>query len=145
MGGIFDKIRRVFTREHPSSNPANSKCILAIDDDATQRAMIQKILTKKGYTVLIAEDGQKGLERALQQRPDLILLDVMMPGMPGNDVCRKLKANSQTKDIPVIFLTALDTPRNVIEHYDIGADIHLTKPVNSKELISQVEISLGLK
>jgi len=145
MCGILEKIKKVFAKREPSVNPALDKRILTIEDDVTQRTMIQKTLAKKGYTVFTAENGQKGLEAASKEKPDLILLDVMMPGMHGVDVCRRLKSSSQTKDIPVIFLTSMDMPQDVIEQYVVGGDIHLTKPINAKELISQVEISLGLK
>jgi len=145
MCGIFEKIKRIFVKGEVPNNPGVSKRILTIEDDPIQRTMIQRTLAKRGYSVITSQNGQEGLDIAFKEKPDLILLDVMMPGMRGDDVCRKLKANIQTKDIPVIFLTSLDTPKDVIEHYDVGADIHLTKPVNPKELISQVEISLGLK
>ena len=145
MCGILKRIKNIFFKEATPPDPAFSKRILTIDDDITQLTMIQRTLAKSGYSVLIAENGPKGLEVALKEKPDLILLDVMMPGMHGVDVCRELKANPQTKDIPVIFLTSMDMPQDVIEQYIVGADIHLTKPINAKELISQVEISLGLK
>ena len=145
MCGILEKIKKVFAKRESSCNPALDKRILTIDDDPSQRMIIQRTLAKRGYSVMAAQNGQEGLDIAFKERPDLILLDVMMPGMHGDDVCRRLKANAQTKNIPVIFLTSMDAPQDVIEHYDVGADIHLTKPINAKELISQVEISLGLK
>ena len=120
-----------------------SRKILTIEDDPGQRMMIQKTLEKKGYTVLLADSGEKGLEAAFLQKPDLILLDVIMPGMHGEEVCKKLKNDTRTKNIPVLFLTSVNEPRDVIEHYDLGAEVHLTKPINPKELIAQIEITFG--
>jgi len=118
------------------------KSILTIEDDPTQRVMIQKTLEKSGFTVFSAEDGPKGLEAAQSKRPDVILLDVVLPGMRGYDVCRKLKSDERTKNIPVLFLTSMDDPKEVIAQYDLGADVHLAKPINPKELLLQIEISL---
>ena len=138
---MFDRVKKLFAKDEKKTSPFANRCILTIEDDATQRTMIQKTLERRGYTVLIAEDGQMGLEMAQNQKPDLILLDVIMPGMRGNEVCKRLKADTRTKNIPVLFLTSLDTPKDIIEQYDLGAEIHLTKPINAKELISQVEIT----
>jgi CheY-like chemotaxis protein len=68
-----------------------------------------------------------------------------MPGMQGGDVCKRLKSDVRTKDIPVLFLTSTNTSKDIIEHYDLGAEVHLTKPINPKELISQIEITFGRK
>lgn len=138
---FWKKISRLLGKESPQAAAALGKSILTIEDDITQRTMIQRTLEKRGYTVLMAEDGPKGLEVAQNQKPDLILLDVLMPGMRGDEVCRRLKSDNRTKDIPVLFLTSLDTPKDVIRHYDVGGEIHLTKPINAKELIAQVEIT----
>lgn len=138
---FIKKISELFTRPQPI--PGVGKMVLTVEDDITQRTMIQKTLEKYGYTVLSAEDGAKGLEIAQSRKPDLILLDVIMPKMRGDEVCRRLKANDATKNIPVIFLTSLDAPKDIISHYEIGGDIHLTKPINPKELIKQIEITLG--
>ena len=121
------------------------KSILTIDDDTMQRTMIQKTLEKRGFTVITASDGQEGLEMALRQKPHIILLDVMLPGMRGYDVCKRLKSDARTKDIPVLFLTALDDPKEVIAQYDMGGEVHLSKPINPRELILQIEISLQEK
>ncbi len=138
---FWKKIRQKFVKEGPQATPVMNRRILTIEDDLTQRTMIQRTLEKRGYTVLAAEDGLKGLEIAFSEKPDLILLDVIMPGLRGNEVCRRLKNDSRTKNIPILFLTALDTPKDIIEQYDLGAEVHLTKPINAKELISQIEIT----
>ena len=115
--------------------------ILTIEDDETQRTLIKKILERRDYAVLTAEDGETGLSLAKDEKPDLILLDVVMPGINGKEVCQRLKSDDRTKDIPILFLTTKDSPKDIIEHYDLGAEIHLTKPINPKELINQIEIS----
>lgn len=143
---VFGGIKRFFKRDtSPIHEEFFGKSILTIEDDLSQRTMIQRTLEKRGFKVLMAEDGRKGLEMAQSVKPDLILLDVVMPGLNGNEVCRRLKSDGRTKDIPVLFLTSLDAPKDVIEHYDVGGEIHLTKPINSKELISQIEFTLGQK
>ncbi|HOW36572.1 MAG TPA: response regulator [Candidatus Omnitrophota bacterium] len=137
---FIKKISELFVRPQPISGAG--KKVLTVEDDVTQRTMIQKTLEKCGYEVLSAEDGVQGLEVAQNQKPDLILLDVIMPKMRGDEVCRRLKASDATRNIPVIFLTSLDTPKDIISHYELGGDIHLTKPINPKELIKQIEITL---
>ena len=143
---MFERVKRIFRHESKQVKPEFlGKNILTIDDDLSQRTMIQRTLEKSGLKVLTAEDGHLGIEIAQSQKPDLILLDVIMPGLNGNEVCRRLKSDNRTKDIPVVFLTSMDTPKEVIEHYDAGGEIHLTKPINPKELISQIEFTLGQK
>ncbi len=143
---MFERIKKIFRhQDRQIKSEFLGKNILTIDDDLSQRVMIQRTLEKSGLKVLMAEDGRLGIEMAQAQKPDLILLDVVMPGLNGNEVCRRLKSDSRTKDIPVVFLTSMDTPKEVIEHYDVGGEIHLTKPINPKELISQIELTLGQK
>lgn len=135
-----ERIKKLFSRTQENAAP-NGKRILAIDDDEGQRLMIQRTLEKSGYAVTTAENGQNGIDLARAQKPDLILLDVIMPGIHGDDVCKALKSDYRTKDIPILFLTSLDTPKDVIDHYNLGAEVHLTKPIQPKELISQIEIT----
>ena len=142
---VFDRIRKAFKRAPQCSCAATQACVLTIDDDPTQRIMIQKTLEKKGMKVLLAATGEDGIDLAKMHTPDLILLDVMMPGVSGHEVCRQLKNDAVTENIPVIFLTAVNTPGSVVEHFDLGAEVHLTKPINAKELVQQVEITLNAK
>jgi len=146
---IFKKIKELFVVKKKCacacscSSLQNSASILAIEDDLTQQSMIKKTLEKNGYRVSLAEDGEKGFEAAKREKPDLILLDVVLPGgMNGQEVCKRLKADEATQGIPVIFLTSINTPGSVVEHFDLGAEMHLSKPISAKELISQVEITL---
>ena len=139
---LWRKITQPFAKKPlPANAPFLGRCILAIDDDVTQRTLIQRVLEKRGYRVVTTQDGRTGLEMAVTQRPDLILLDSVMPLMSGNEVCRRLKEDNRTKNIPVLFLTSLDNPKDVIEQYDLGAEIHLKKPISPKELISQIEMT----
>ena len=139
---MFCIFKSLFSKEKCEENLLAGRRILTIEDEATQRMMIQKTLEKQGCAVLTAEDGEKGLEVALDQKPDLILLDIILPGMHGDQVCRRLKGDARTRDIPVIFLTSTDTPKDIIEQYDIGGEIHLTKPIRPKELVEQIKFIL---
>ena len=116
------------------------KKILTIEDNPTDRKFIQRILEKKGYRVYAAETAAKGLGMAASKNPDLILMDELLPDMSGSDACRQLKASKETRQIPVIFLTVVDSPSSIIEHFELDAVTHLTKPINAKMLIDQIEM-----
>ena len=113
--------------------------ILVIDDDEAISKIVRPILLSHGFSVLTANTGEDGLQIATAQKPDLILLDVILPGLKGREVCQKLKENPETKDIPIVFLTAKDSPEDVQAEIDVGAAAHLTKPVNAKTLIETVQ------
>src|SRR5205085_11653359 len=92
--------------ETPSSEPA-PRTILIVDDMPANLGVLTSHLEREGYVAVVAQGGEEGIERAEFVRPDLILLDVMMPGLDGFETCRRLKANAVTRDIPVVFMTAL--------------------------------------
>lgn len=117
----------------------NRKCILVVDDDEGIQKTIKRIFLPNGYSVLSASTGEKGLQVAKLQQPDLIILDVLLPGIKGRDVCLKLKEDEKTKKIPVVFLTAKDSPDDVKAEKEVGAYLHLTKPVNAKILLAEVK------
>ncbi len=117
--------------------------ILVVEDEPSQRLTLQKILEKQGAQVLVAENGQEGLRQAAEAFPDLILLDERMPIMTGRQLCQELKAHDATRSIPIIFLTSADSPDEIVEHFELGAEIHLSKPINANELIAQIQISLS--
>ena len=119
-----------------------SATILVVDDSETDRTFINRLLTKKGYKILSAENGQTALQMAKGFLPDLIVLDYMLPDISGPEVCKTLKSLPATQNIPVIFLTSLDTPVSVIECFKEGADIFLSKPVKTDELLQQIKLSL---
>lgn len=116
--------------------------ILLIDDDPLIRRIVIKTLTAKGYQVLEASSGAEGLALALGNPPDLILLDLMMPGMDGFEVCTQLRQNSSTANVPVLMLTALDQTEAKVRGLQIGADDYVTKPFNLDELQTRIEAHL---
>lgn len=113
--------------------------ILVVDDDEVLVRTVRPILISHGYSVLTANVGEDGLHIAKHQKPDLILLDVILPGIKGRDVCKRLKADADTKDIPVIFLTAKDSQDDIEAEMSVGAEAHLTKPVNPESLIVTIQ------
>lgn len=117
--------------------------ILLIDDHATVRSLIETMLALRGYQVLHALDGKIGLELARQERPDLILLDVMMPGLDGFEVCRRLKADQATATIPVIFLSAQDDHRSAAQGIDCGGIAYLRKPFRAQEILGLLQAHLA--
>ena len=137
---MWAKIKSIFSKNKDVH--LNGKCILLVDDGEVERHVVTRILEQRGYKVLCAENGKIGLYLAENERPDLILLDCMMPGLSGPEVGKQLKENEQTKSIPIIFMTASDTPTNIINCYDLGAAQFLAKPVSAKTLITQIETTL---
>ncbi len=117
--------------------------ILVIDDERTLHAMLQTVLGSHGFDVVSAFNGEEGLALARAGNIDLILLDVIMPGMKGREVCRTLKNDPATKDIPVVFLTAKDSSEDVAAELQAGAIGHITKPVNSMLLVGKIKHALG--
>jgi len=112
-----------------------------IDDSEVDRTFSVRVLSKR-YFVLAAKGAKEGLEIALKQKPDLILLDYMMPGMNGPEVCRILKQDDGMQDIPVVFLTSMDTPQTVIDGLEEGAEAYLTKPIGARDLLEEVELRM---
>ncbi|MDN4477958.1 response regulator transcription factor [Demequina lignilytica] len=111
--------------------------ILVVDDEDNLRTMLCAALRYEGYDVSQAADGQEGLKAARETRPDLIILDVMMPGLDGFAVCRRLRESGDRT--PIIFLTARDSSKDKVEGLTIGADDYLQKPFNLDELVARVE------
>jgi class 3 adenylate cyclase len=119
--------------------------ILVIDDTANNVKLLKDLLTMKGYAVVTASSGPEGLEQIEKERPDLVLLDVMMPGMNGYDVCRRIRENPATGILPVVMVTALDPGPERIKGLEAGADDFLTKPINQPELLARVRSLLRIK
>lgn len=119
-----------------------SQVVLCIDDDQMILDFLETALTGYGYRVLSAFNGKEGLVKAVEQQPDLILLDIMMPDMDGWEVCQILKNNEETQKIPVIMVTARDTVYDKIKGLKKGAMGYVTKPFNVKELLEEVRICL---
>jgi DNA-binding response OmpR family regulator len=112
--------------------------ILAVDDSATVLEMIKSVLVADGYDVITAADGAEGLETARREKPDLILLDVMLPKLDGYRVCRLLKFDQNYKGIPIVMLTAKAEDAAVATGMRTGADQYLTKPVEPDTLLAAV-------
>jgi len=119
--------------------------IIVIDDTDVSAEVLRRLLLRDGYSVEVARDGESGLEAVRRSTPDLVLLDVMMPGIDGFEVCRRLKSDPATRLTPVILVTTLDGRDDRIQGMDAGADDFLTKPVDGMELRARVRASLRLK
>lgn len=109
-------------------------CALVVDDDKLLLRLVQLNLDKIGIKVLTAESGQEALRLATEERPDIILLDIMMPQMDGYEVMRLLKSERKTKDIPVVMLTAKTSPGDRQRSREMGAVAYITKPFRLEEL-----------
>ncbi len=127
-----------------SQNFLAAKTILIVDDKTNNLQLLSKYLKKTNCKVLIAQGGTKAIEIANFLHPNLILLDVMMPGMDGFDVCRHLKSDSATEDIPIIFMTALAETKNKIVGFKLGAVDYITKPIEEEEMLARVKTHLAL-
>ncbi|HEX7776823.1 MAG TPA: PleD family two-component system response regulator [Parvibaculum sp.] len=119
--------------------------VLIVDDVPANLKLLDAKLTAEYFGVLKAASGPEAIEIATSQQPDIILLDVMMPGMDGFEVCRRLKAAPQTEHIPIIMVTALDQPKDRVQGLEAGADDFLTKPVNDLALFARVKSLVRLK
>jgi two-component system, sensor histidine kinase and response regulator len=123
---------------------SSARSILIVDDVPGNLQVVTTELEAHGYTALVARGGQEALERAAFARPDLILLDVAMPGIDGFETCRRLKASARTRDIPVIFMTAKVSIDNKLTAFQLGAVDYVTKPLNTSEVLARVETHLTL-
>ncbi|OSM06838.1 ATP-binding response regulator [Magnetofaba australis] len=116
--------------------------ILLVDDDQDNLTLLQTILRKAGYEIVVAQDGASGIEQAKQSDPDLILLDVMMPQLDGFEVCRRLKAAPEIASIPVVFVTGKDDEAAVAEGMAVGAFHYVPKPFHSETILATVDYAL---
>ena len=116
--------------------------ILIIDDTPANLAFLSDALDQVGYKVLVATNGYNAIKQLQLVTPDLILLDVLMPGIDGFETCRRLKSSGQTCDIPIVFMTALDTTDDIVRGFGLGAVDYLTKPVNHAEVLARIAARL---
>jgi class 3 adenylate cyclase len=119
--------------------------ILVVDDLPQNVKLLADLLTVKGYAVVTASSGPEGLQKVDAERPDLVLLDVMMPEMSGYEVCRKIRENATTRILPVVMVTSLDPGQERIKGLEAGADDFLSKPVNQAELMARVRSLVRVK
>ena len=123
----------------------NEYTILIVDDTPANLGVLFKLLDNYGFEIMVAQDGESGLEKAHHNPPDLILLDIIMAGLNGFETCRRLKSSQVTQDIPVIFMTALTNTGDKIKGFAVGAVDYVTKPIQQEELLARVVTHLRLR
>ena len=124
---------------------ATEASVLVVDDNEDNRDMLSRRLKKQGYSVAVAEDGHKALEMIGGEKFDLILLDIMMPGISGMEVLKKLRENFTVADLPVIMATAKDQSEDIVAALRLGANDYVTKPLDFPVVLARVQTQLALK
>ena len=119
--------------------------ILIVDDTPANIDILDLFLEKEGYKISIAQSGETALDLADRISPNLILLDVMMPGIDGFETCSRLKSNKKTRDIPIIFITARNEPQDIVKGFSVGGVDYITKPFSQEEVCSRIHLHLKLK
>jgi signal transduction histidine kinase len=119
--------------------------ILIVDDTPANLSVLADTLSEAGYKLMVAEDGEDALAQTTHTRPDLILLDVMMPGLDGFETCGRLKAAAGTRDIPVIFMTALNETAEKVRAFNAGAVDYITKPIQHEEALARISTHLTIR
>jgi signal transduction histidine kinase len=127
-----------------SSVPLEYGVILIVDDNPNNLSFLFDFLTELGFKVLVARTGVSALQKAEYSPPDLILLDVVMPEVDGFETCRRLKANNSTKEIPIIFMTALNSTEDKVKAFSVGAVDYVTKPIQNEEVLARVKAHLSI-
>lgn len=122
--------------------PAPAGVVLIVDDTPDNLALLSDALDASGYMVLVAMDGASALERMQRRRPDVVLLDAVMPGLDGFETCRRIKAQAELADIPVLFMTALTESEHVVEAFAAGGIDYVTKPLKTDEVLARVAAHL---
>jgi len=118
--------------------------VLLVDDSRTALLMGEMMFREHtGYEVVTARDGQEGVKKALAEKPDLILLDVVMPKMDGFAACQEMRTHKALKSVPIVMLTSRGEPNNVETGYSSGCNAYLTKPINAHELLEVVRMFIG--
>ncbi|OKH53551.1 hybrid sensor histidine kinase/response regulator [Calothrix sp. HK-06] len=123
----------------------NKATILIVDDNQNNLKVLCEAIADSGWEILVANDGESAIEQAQYAHPDLILLDVMMPGIDGFDTCQHLKSNSLTREIPIIFMTALSDTIDKVKGLSIGGVDYVTKPFHTDEVLARINVHLQLR
>lgn len=123
---------------------AKTGILLIVDDDIANLQVLSNFLKEEGFQVRVARNGEQAIETVKYEQPDLILLDVMMPGMDGFEVCQQLKTDPSTQDIPVIFMTALDESVDRVKGLNMGAVDYITKPFQQQEILARIKIHIQI-
>jgi DNA-binding response OmpR family regulator len=126
-------------------NAERKPLILLVDDNPQNLQFLGELVEKNGFECALATSGAQTLDFAQREKPDLILLDLMMPEMDGYEVCRKLKARPLTRDIPIIFLTARTESEDIVKGFEVGGVDYVTKPFQAAELLARVKTHVELK
>ena len=122
-----------------------SRKILVADDEPNIVISLEYLMKREGYTVLVARDGQEALDTIARERPDLVLLDVMMPKKSGFEVCQAVRANEELQSIKILMLTAKGRDTDLAKGLALGADAYMTKPFSTRELVQKVAEMLGVQ
>jgi len=117
--------------------------ILVVEDEPEIRILVKTILEKAGYSVVEAEDGEAALRLVNEEEPDLVLLDVMIPGIEGWEVCRRIRENEATRRLPIIMVTVRTTDEAIQRSVECGANAHINKPFDQRELLDTIKKLLG--
>ena len=125
------------------SGGSKRKRILAVDVDAAAAAALRQILLQKGYDICVAASGEEALERLRVEPFDLVILDAVLPGLSGFDVCRRIRQEPATRHMPIIFLTAKGLLMDMAEGDDAGSDLYLIKPVLASKLLHMIGLFLS--
>jgi two-component system sensor histidine kinase/response regulator len=134
-----------FLGEKMNIETVHEGTLLIVDDIPANVSVLFDFLTETGFKVLVAQDGKRAIQKATYAKPDLILLDVMMPGMDGFEVCQILKSQESTKDLPVIFMTALADTVDKVKGFNLGAADYITKPIQHEEVLARVVTHLKFR
>lgn len=126
----------------PEDGTVNKKTIFVVEDEEDILDLIRHHLAKEGYAVATATNGMEAVKAILRKPPDLILLDLMLPGLDGLEVCRMLKKDAKSADVPILMVTAKDEESDVVAGLELGADDYIVKPFRMKELIARVRTAL---
>ena len=118
--------------------------ILIVDDLPNNIKTVANYLRYEGLRIMTAQSGEDGIKRAIRFRPDLILLDILMPDVDGFEVCQRLKMNAETKDIPIIFMTSLSDEEHKVKGFEVGAVDYVTKPIEHIELLARIKAHLRI-